>query len=376
MIENNNMNINEFLSNQYMIMIISSIFAIIVSVIVLVSIGKVFKKAGKSGILAIVPIYNIIVMMEISKMPYTQLLFILIPIIGPFIYMYKLYSNLSKVFGKSNGFAWGLFFFGFVFFPLLAFSDDMYLNQTSEVTNHNVKLNAMDIINANNQDINNTILPQSNVTEIIPVQPIDDYHEQANINIEPIIDTTSVNPIEQVGIQQQSNVFNQTPSMENVNINPIEQVEPQEEPNAFNQTPYMENVNINPIEQVEPQEEPNAFNQTPSTENININPIEQVEPQEQPNAFNQTPSTENINVNPIEQVEPQEEPNAFNQTPSMENININPIEQVEPQEQIIESLPPIDNQLTGTDNKNLCRNCGAEMPTIVTICPKCGIDNE
>jgi hypothetical protein len=44
--------------------------------------------------------------------------------------------ELAKRFGKSEGFGLGLAFLGFIFIPILGFSDAVYTDPNSEVNNY------------------------------------------------------------------------------------------------------------------------------------------------------------------------------------------------------------------------------------------------
>lgn len=107
-----------------------SIISLVVSVIVIVSLWKIFKKAGKNGWEAIVPVYNIIVLMEICELPIWQIVLFVIPFANIYI-MFKIYIELAKKFGKDTGFGVLTAFFPFVCLPILAFSDAEYNGSTS-----------------------------------------------------------------------------------------------------------------------------------------------------------------------------------------------------------------------------------------------------
>jgi len=89
------------------------------------SVWKVFVKAGKPGWAALVPIYNLIVLLEIVGKPAWWIILFFIPIAN-FIVAILIYVNLAKAFGKSTGFAIGLLLLGIVFFPILGFGDAEY----------------------------------------------------------------------------------------------------------------------------------------------------------------------------------------------------------------------------------------------------------
>lgn len=93
--------------------------------LIIASLWKVFTKAGEPGWAAIVPIYNLVVMMKIVGRPVWWLLLFFIPCVG-IIPAIILNIDLAKSFGKGVGFGLGLSFLGFIFMPILAFGDAQY----------------------------------------------------------------------------------------------------------------------------------------------------------------------------------------------------------------------------------------------------------
>jgi hypothetical protein len=86
---------------------------------------KIFEKAGKPGWAAIIPIYNVIVLLEIVGRPLWWIILLFIPIVNVVI-GFMLALDLSRSFGHDLAFALGLFFLGFIFYPILAFGGDTY----------------------------------------------------------------------------------------------------------------------------------------------------------------------------------------------------------------------------------------------------------
>lgn len=89
---------------------------------------KIFKKAGKKGWASIVPIYNIIVLLEIVKKPVWWLVFLLIPFVN-IVFAIWITNLLSIRFGKDEGFTIGLIFLPFIFYPLLGMSKVKYSDE-------------------------------------------------------------------------------------------------------------------------------------------------------------------------------------------------------------------------------------------------------
>ncbi len=100
--------------------------AIAVAIVTIAGMWKVFEKAGKPGWAAIIPIYNVIVMLEIVGRPIWWIFMFLIPLAN-IVFGILLYVDLSKSFGQGVGFALGLVFLSFIFFPILGFGEYKYV---------------------------------------------------------------------------------------------------------------------------------------------------------------------------------------------------------------------------------------------------------
>ena len=94
-------------------------------VVMFASMWKLFAKAGKPGWASLVPIYNLIVILDIAGKPAWWLVLFLIPFVN-FIAGVIVAISLAAKFGKSTGFAIGMILLPFVFYPLLAFGDASY----------------------------------------------------------------------------------------------------------------------------------------------------------------------------------------------------------------------------------------------------------
>lgn len=101
-------------------------FIFLVGVFSIVSLWKIFVKAGKPGWASIVPIYNFLVELEIIGRPWWWLLLLLVPLVNVVIAVMIMF-DLAKVFGKGTGFGLGLVFLPFIFLAILAFGDAKYL---------------------------------------------------------------------------------------------------------------------------------------------------------------------------------------------------------------------------------------------------------
>ena len=87
---------------------------------------KMFEKAGKPGWAAIIPIYNLVVLVEITGRPIWWAVLLLIPCVQ-LIFFLIVSIDLAKSFGKSELFGIGIWLLGFIFIPILGFGSDRYV---------------------------------------------------------------------------------------------------------------------------------------------------------------------------------------------------------------------------------------------------------
>lgn len=107
-----------------------------VAVIVLeiAALWQVFVKAGEPGWAAIIPIYNLYVLLRVVGRPGWWLVLFLVGVIVPFVGWILLIVvsiiiaiDLARSFGKSGAFAVGLFLLNFIFVPILGFGASRYV---------------------------------------------------------------------------------------------------------------------------------------------------------------------------------------------------------------------------------------------------------
>jgi len=121
-------------------MIIALLFFFIiyfgVIALMIISMWKVYEKANKPGWAAIVPIYNLIIMLEIAKKPTWWVAMYFVPIAN-IVFMIMTMNAVSKNFGKDEGFTVGLVLLGVIFWPILAFGSARYVDSKVVATSSN-----------------------------------------------------------------------------------------------------------------------------------------------------------------------------------------------------------------------------------------------
>lgn len=309
------------------------IFSIVLGLISIISYWKLFNKAGKPGWASIIPIYNYIVMIQIAKLSMIYLILLIIPIVNIFA-IFKINIEIAKKFGKSTGFGVGMTLISIIFVPLLAFADNAYEENQVEAKEKTVENTNVETNVAVQEQINNETIQTNNLDQNI---------EPTNLNIEnvapvqPSVPETNINNEQQVNIE--STIVNEQPTQNMGEFTPQEIPVINNEIQTSNEVPTTEEIKENTEPVV------NAFNSTP----IETQP-----------KIEETPS---INVKIENEIPVEPIPELTNTTP-----------EIVPQE--ITEIPVINENNNSIETKKVCKNCGEVLPNIVSICPKCGTDNE
>ena len=90
-----------------------------VSILMIIAMWRIFTKAGKPGWASLVPIYNMVVMMQIVGRPEWQVVLMFLPFAHIYISI-VLPLDLAKSFGKTTGFGVLMIFFPAIMYPILA----------------------------------------------------------------------------------------------------------------------------------------------------------------------------------------------------------------------------------------------------------------
>ena len=114
-----------FNSTDNKIMVTIVLVAALIVIIELVALWGIFTKAKKPGFISLIPIYNIISLLNLAKLKAYHFILLCIPVVGLYSW-YRLSMNLAQVFKKKPSFGWGLFFLNPIFTIILGFGDSEY----------------------------------------------------------------------------------------------------------------------------------------------------------------------------------------------------------------------------------------------------------
>lgn len=234
-----------FLGGFIVVFLIIGLIALAVSIINIIALWKVYKKAGKGGWESIIPFYNTWVLVEIAGLNWWWFLLFFAPLVLGFIpilnvfsglatlfVFFNCYYNIAKKFNKGTGFAVCLTLFSPICIPILGFSKNNVYNSNVAVSNNGVfgpsgngnsnnNVNNMNYNNVNNNYTNsyqNNVQPQpmyNNETNTIPVvTPTQNIVQSDYMNNNVNTNTVSADVPTQNTMQNDSvnnNIDNSTP---------------------------------------------------------------------------------------------------------------------------------------------------------------------
>jgi hypothetical protein len=101
------------------------IISLVIVVFLIISMWRVFSKAGQPGWAIFIPIYNAYVLCKVAGKLGWWVILMLIPVVNIVVAL-LVTLGVAQQFGKGAGFGIGLFFLSFIFYPILAFGDATY----------------------------------------------------------------------------------------------------------------------------------------------------------------------------------------------------------------------------------------------------------
>ena len=120
------------LANVMIFLGLFAIFTLVLSIFVTATSWKLFEKAGRSALEAFIPVYNLVVLLQIAEIPSYYFFTLLVPGLDIILLIFVEYK-LAKLFKVSNAFMWGMFLCPIVFIPMLAYGHFVYKEPEEEV---------------------------------------------------------------------------------------------------------------------------------------------------------------------------------------------------------------------------------------------------
>jgi hypothetical protein len=99
--------------------------SLLIFIVAIAAVWRVFTKAGRPGWLAIIPLVNTVVLLQIAGKPWWWIILLIIPLLNLIILIIVM-LDLARAFGKSTLFGIGLIILAPIFFLILGFDDSKY----------------------------------------------------------------------------------------------------------------------------------------------------------------------------------------------------------------------------------------------------------
>lgn len=320
----------------------SLLFAIIIlsgflALAILISMMRIYKKAGKPSISAIVPIWSQIVMFQIVDKPAWYIVLLLIPIVNVVI-LIQAYILLAKKFGKGTGFGIAMIFLPMIFIPLLSFYDYVDAQVKEEKPIYNP-------------------FKDNNVSQVMPAAPVSNISE-APLNAE------GIEPAQNVDVSQGIPVVDANALVKEENVSETNDellANKVEIPEVNPVVEHIDNINVvTPLNENNQIVTPMAGGQNPT-----IQDIESVLSNN--NSIN---DPKNIAFGTVQNNIVNEENNVILQNPSVEQVN-NVLE--EKTEEIL-NVAPVSEEVIEMPSMaaKTCPACGVSLSDDVKFCTSCG----
>ncbi|MBE6147392.1 MAG: zinc ribbon domain-containing protein [Firmicutes bacterium] len=319
--------------NEYIIPIFIGIgIAILLIILFFIGLSKLFKKADRSPIAAIIPIYNIIVLLEIVHKSKWYLLWLLIPGINIIISFHLMYK-LAKLFRKSTLFSVFTMFFPFIALPIIGYSRSEYIGINEEAMSGLSIAKELPVV---------TSLPKEITKTTTPAKELETPKKNANGNI----------------VKMNGKNEMKTPTLAGFRVESTQEMKPQKElygVELFNNVSFIEN-------QESPKEPEDKFiDNSPLVEKKDLN--ENQDPNQLSFVAPIPPSEVNKNIKIPTNLEETKETGEGIAPQAENNLSF----QINPQ---IQSLT--DQQLKQQAEYIACPKCGARIKNGSSKCFMCG----
>lgn len=112
-------------------------FLLVSSLLLIVSLWVIYRKANRPGWTSLVPLYNYIVQLEIVGLNKWYALLMFVPIINIIFGIYTTYL-LALSYGKKGSFITGMIFLPVIFYPMIAFGKSKHLGDQKDKIKSNL----------------------------------------------------------------------------------------------------------------------------------------------------------------------------------------------------------------------------------------------
>lgn len=301
---------------------------VILSIVLIFCYYKLFEKNGEKGWKAIIPIYNMYILIKIADMNPFSILLLLVPIVNLFV-LALLSVNLANKYNKGALFAVGLLFLPIIYYPILAFADkDIETKEVAQPTTES-------------SDKEPLIKEEQEAFENTDLKEIQTISSKTNTNLEKRVSTITPDKVEKSIVDEENN-----------QSNAIENISTKEKDTFDSEDALPEFREILKVNDYKPKEEKNN-----TKEEVQTTTLDEI----LETGYKQdTVEMEKDAISPIEEVEDLNKA-ADNVLKSMKIIN---------------KEKAIKEKQEALEESTVCTSCGSIIPRFAKKCLLCGADRK
>ncbi len=132
-----------------------AVVTLLFSLLIMLTCSNIFKVSEKKKASLLIPLYNLIIFLDIVNMNRFYFILLLFPVVNILVIYIMLY-RLSIVFHTTKSFAFGLIFLPIVFLPILNFSGNLDNRSSDEIEQEDLKKETINLLTESQIDLLNS----------------------------------------------------------------------------------------------------------------------------------------------------------------------------------------------------------------------------
>ncbi len=132
-----------------------AVVTLLFSLLIMLTCSNIFKVSEKNKVSLLIPLYNLIIFLDIVNMNRFYFILLLFPVVNILVIYIMLY-RLSIVFHTTKSFAFGLIFLPIVFLPILNFSGNLDNRSSDEIEQEDLKKETINLLTESQIDLLNS----------------------------------------------------------------------------------------------------------------------------------------------------------------------------------------------------------------------------
>lgn len=153
-----------------------AVVTLLFSLLIMLTCSNIFKVSEKKRVSLLIPLYNLIIFLDIVNMNRFYFILLLFPVVNILVIYIMLY-RLSIVFHTTKSFAFGLIFLPIVFLPILNFSGNLDNRSSDEIEQEDLKKETINLLTESQIDLLNSESESTPKVDNVFKSEIEEIHE-------------------------------------------------------------------------------------------------------------------------------------------------------------------------------------------------------